>query len=152
MASGMSNHLDQIRQMAADGKTHAEIKAWLESEHGIEVGVKAVTMALRRMGTERQKPRYDDVIPWTVKVQHLRDPLIRMLRAVARLEHGAELGTDVNENSVRNWMKLRREDNMVVDYDEETGARLVPRRAGIDDGWIREPDERLRERSSRARA
>lgn len=110
------------------GLTHAEIAERLTQETGEQITRVAVSVALHRAGDTDEKPRYDDLIPWRVKMPHMRQYPVLMLRAFARRRAGHELPEDLNRK-LNLWLGRLEDEQIVVAYSEEDGFTYVPRKA-----------------------
>ena len=81
------------------------------------------------------------MIPWKLKPMHRHRHAARMLRTQERLEAGLAVGPSLSRQ-VEQWRAGLREDDLVIDYDPDTdeGFTRVPRRDGVDWGWVHEPN------------
>jgi hypothetical protein len=88
----------------------------------------------RRRGLDRRIVRDDELIPWFVKEEHRWAYPLAMLRAEARRRAGKDL-TETDQNRLKNWMEMIKEEDAVVHYDPDTeeGFFYVPRQEGDDD-------------------
>ena len=79
-------------------------------------------------------------VPWKLKAEHRHRHAARMLRTQDRLEAGMVVGPTL-VGQVTAWRESLEADNSVVDYDPDTeeGFWRVPRRPGVDKGWVRDP-------------
>ncbi|MBB5833401.1 hypothetical protein [Kribbella italica] len=104
----------------------------------------------RRNGIEARLVRDDDLIPWEIKDEHRWRNAVTLLRAVARQRAGMEL-SERDAERLPGWLETRRETGTVVHYDPDTerGFFYVPRRPGIDNDLIREPESKTTPRRSR---
>lgn len=119
-----------MRRYLAKGMTQQQIAdAWLD-ETGEKVARSAIAMAIERYGLRSANPRptYEELLPWTVAVEHRNHMDARMLRLEGRLRAGKSL----NEQELRyleRWKEELAEANAVVYYDRDTseGFFWVPR-------------------------
>lgn len=119
-----------MRRYLARGMTQQQIAdAWLE-ETGERVARSAIAMAIERYDLRSANPRptYDELLPWTVAVEHRNHMDARMLR----LEGRRRAGKPLNEQEARyleRWKEELAEANAVVYYDRDTseGFFWVPR-------------------------
>lgn len=128
-----------MRRYLAKGMTQQQIAdAWLD-ETGERVARSAIAMAIERYGLRSANPRptYEELLPWTVAVEHRNHMDARMLRLEGRLRAGKSL----NEQELRyleRWKEELAEANAVVYYDRDTdtGFWWVPRRPEHGDDLI----------------
>lgn len=128
--------LDRVRALLRQGLTHREIAQVISEETGERVTREAVSVALHRAGDTASQPRYEALIPWRVRVPHMRQYPVIMLRALGRREAGGVLPDDLNRK-LNLWLARLVSEGLVVDYDPESGFSYVPRQEG--EVWIRQP-------------
>lgn len=98
----------------------------------------AVSVALVRADKADQRSRYAVEVPWSpIRPEHQKDHLLTMLRTWARVNAGDATLPDAARDRYERFAARLERDHLVVDYDEESGFSLVPRRPGIDAGLIR---------------
>ena len=119
--------------------THQQIADWVYRETGHKVARSTVSAALSRMG-ETDRVRYDDVIPWRVKLDHTSHYALMMLRYYARRKHELQL-TDDQSDRLDSWLDKLEEINAVVMYSPTStdGFYYVPRLPKDKRGIIRQP-------------
>ena len=80
------------------------------------------------------------MIPWKLKPMHRHRHAVRMLRTQARLDAGEPVGPSLL-SQMELWRAGLQVNDTVIAYDpdSEEGFTKVPRRAGVDLWWIREP-------------
>lgn len=102
--------------------THAEIAERVFDETGHEVSRSTISAALSRAGLTKQQNRYVEEIPWRVKMEHIREYPIRMLRLLGRRRAGAAMTDDENQR-LDSWLAMLDSENAVVAYapDSEQG-------------------------------
>jgi hypothetical protein len=130
--------------MVDRGMTHQQIADKVSSDEGVAVSREAVSAALSRAGMTN-RVRYEDEIPWRVKVEHQGSYDLWMLRLAARVDRG--LGVSKTEaRRLQVWKDRLNRNGAVIHYEPESeeGFWPVHREAGIDLGLIREPDRRKR--------
>ena len=137
----------EAEQMLRAGATQQEV-----ADHfGVSQG--AVSNAIRRGALKADTNRPERrAVPWSpVLPQHRDQYLVRMLRAAHRRDQG--LGSAaVIEAQLDKFLEAVERDGFVVDYrpdlDEKRGFVRVPRRQGVDEWLVREPqlDDRGRPR------
>jgi hypothetical protein len=127
--------------MIDSGMTQQEIADETYRRTGQRVTRAAVSAAMARAGMPPRRGRYNELIPWTVKVEHGNHYACRMLRAESRLRAGLPL-PDAELRRLRNWRQLLSDNGAVVHYDPDTrqGFFYVDARKGIDMDLIRRPD------------
>jgi hypothetical protein len=128
----------KLKQLART-MTHQQIADWVYRETGHKVARSTVSAALSRMG-ETDRVRYDDVIPWRVRLPHTNHYALMMLRYYARRKHGLELTQDQSER-LDSWLSKLKDMGGVVAYypDSEDGFYYVPRLPEDKRGIIRQP-------------
>ena len=103
----------------------------------------AIAAAIRRGVVKYKKGRpADRAMPWSpIREEHRQKYLARMLRAAHRRESGMENAPPI-ERMLDSFLRDVEERDYVVTYepDTEEGFFRVPRRHGIDEGLVREPD------------
>lgn len=110
---------DELISMVRRGMTQQEIVNETFDRTGVKVTRAAVSAALSRAGVQPQRPRYESLIPWKVKVAHGNNYALRMLRAEARRREGQEL-SEAEERRLASWKKLLKLNHAVVHYDPDT--------------------------------
>lgn len=101
----------------------------------------------RRHGLERRIVRNDNLLPWEVREVHRWSFAARMLRVVARLRAGRDVN-ELDRDRLKTFNERLEADDLVVHYDADTdeGWFYVPRRPGIDNDMIREPEHKTTKR------
>ncbi|HET6917191.1 MAG TPA: Clr5 domain-containing protein, partial [Acidimicrobiales bacterium] len=96
----------KLRLYLQKGMTQKEIVDQWEEESGFRVSRSAIGMAIARYGLEsaNPRPRFDDLIPWTVRTVHKNRYDLRMLRLEHRRRHGKKL-TDDQRKRLTSWRK-----------------------------------------------
>lgn len=122
------------------GRTDDQVVEYLKEHHSISVTRNAIVMWRKRRGEERVLPRYDDLLPWSVKVEHAYMYIPKLLRFEARKRRGLPLDPR-DERRLQVFKDKLAAENAVVHYDADTeqGWWTVPRREGIDTDIIRDP-------------
>ena len=136
---------EQLKQYLAQGLTQKQIAEKWEEDSGQRVTRNAITMAMAREGLTPNNPvpRYTDLLPWKVKMEHLRHYHARMLRAesrIRRLKTEKAKKADPDYRRLQSWKQDLADSNAVVMYDPETpdGFYWTYRQDG-DDDIIRRP-------------
>lgn len=111
---------DELARMLEDGMTHQQIADEISRQTGHKIGRATVSAAISRGGLNQRQTRHNEVIPWTVKVEYLRDYPVRMLRLLARRRNGDPL-SDHDEARLDSWLERMNADDAVVMYDPDTG-------------------------------
>jgi hypothetical protein len=124
---------DDLRRLL-DTHTQTEVAAMFG------VSRAAVSSMVQRYDIAPPKERYDDVIPWRVKVVHQRAFPLRMLRLYARRLRGKHLDSR-EERYLDAFLDKLKEMNAVVGYDAALpeGFFYTDPRPGVDTGLIRVP-------------
>lgn len=104
----------------------------------------AVSANVKRGNIKVEYPNQTEgrAVPWhPIRVEHRDRYLIRMLRANHRREQGLK-SAPVLEAMLDKFLEAAEEQDFVVTYDPDTeeGFFRVPRRIGIDEGLVRNPD------------
>jgi hypothetical protein len=111
----------QLRMYLAKGMTQGQVvEAW-EKDSGIRVSRSTIGMAMKRFDLEspRPRPRYEDMIPWTVRKEHTMVWDARMLRLESKRRRGEAL-TDKEKRVLTQWRTRLEEANAVVAYEPDT--------------------------------
>lgn len=137
--------VSELVKLRDKGMTYQQIIDHLRETTGEEVTISAISQAFARAGIASQAPRYPEVIPWRVATRHQGHYHLRMLRLHARDKAGSLPDNDPRRDRLVYWRKQLDELNAVVHYvpEEEPGFFLVPKREGVDENYIRVPDELL---------
>lgn len=158
MAPSMLPGIEELKRMRDSGMSTKDIAEAVNAENQKllgdsyrEIGRSAVSRAFERAGEPwstgetTKRVRYSDEIPWQVAKKDNRHYYLDNLRRWAQVNRGKELSIGDKVEYDRFVRALERDD-VVIDYDPEEGWRKVPRRHGIDTGWIRLTDEQLAQR------
>jgi len=131
-----------------EGKTYQWIVDEYLRKYHIETTISMWAALRRRNGIDLRIVRDEALIPWAVAPKHRHAHAVAMLRAEARRRAGKQL-TPVTEDMLDTWLRGLAADDAVVHYDPTTDAGwwYVPRREGIDNDLIREPERRTGRRS-----
>ena len=129
----------EIEQMLRSGKTQQQVVA-IYRERGLDITQSAISQAISSGRIKVDTNRNSGAVPWKLKAEHRWLNSARMLRTLARLERGLPVGPSL-EAQVKVWKEGLEEEGSVITYDPDTkeGFWRVPRRPGIDLGWVREP-------------
>jgi hypothetical protein len=130
-----------LEKWVEEGLTQQQMVERIYEQDGIEVARSSVAVALTRAGLTDRK-RYDDVIPWRVKLEHSQNHLLNLLRTEARIRRGLPVAPTAEKN-LESFKRRAKRDDCVIAYVPESpdGWYLVPRRpAPLDRGLIRDPD------------
>lgn len=118
----------QMRRYLEQGLTQQKIvEAW-ERDSGIRVSRSAIAMAIQRydLKSAHERRRYEELIPWEVSSEHVRQPQARLLRFEGRRRAGLPL-THAEETWLTNWKQELEDANAVVFYSPETGFQYTER-------------------------
>lgn len=131
----------ELRRYTEKGLTQAQIAEAWESDTGVRISRSTVAMALQRHGltTQRPRPRYEDMLPWTVHEDHRMHWDARMLRLEGRRRRGMKM-SDAEKRKLDHWKQELAHKNAVVTYDGATleGFFWTPKKDD-DDDIIRRP-------------
>lgn len=120
----------QMRRYLSRGMTQQQIvEAWME-DGGEEVSRSAIAMAIERYGLKSAHPRptHEDMLPWTVALEHRGHIDARMLRLEGRRRKGMPL-TESQQRWLDQWKAELERKNAVVHYERTTaeGFFWIPR-------------------------
>lgn len=126
----------QMRRYLSAGLTQKQIRDAWENDSGIKVSRSAIAMAIERYGLQSAHPRrrYEETLPWKVRVEHKNNNNARMLRLEGRRREGLALG-DQEKRLLTQWRHKLEEAGAVIVYDPDTeqGFWWVARRDDDDD-------------------
>jgi hypothetical protein len=150
----------KLREYLERGLTQAQIvDAWRE-DAAEDVSRSAIGMAIKRYGLKsaRPRPRYEDMLPWRVREEHLMHYDARMLRLEARRRRGQELKPD-ELSRLQYWRDELAQprpnegapNGCVIYYDENSaeGFLWIPREPEHGDDLIDRTNVRTTVRPSR---
>ena len=131
----------KVEQLLRQGLGPSAIARILETEDFIKVTPESISMFRNRRGLQRSKARYTDLLPWTIQPAHRNLYVAKCLRLEGQRRAGGEMSAAKTAELQRRLDKLADED-VVVHYDPDTEAGwfYVPRRHGIDEDLIRNPE------------
>jgi len=109
------------------GNSHQDIVQYVFDTTGERVSRTTVSAAISRAGLSKPQSRYQETIPWRVKVEHIRDYPARMLRLLGRRMEGQVLNP-TEANRLDSWLQQLLEDDAVVVYDPQSGFGYASRR------------------------
>ena len=115
------------------GMTHQQMADEVERVTGEHVSRSTVSAALSRAGLSKQTARYDQEIPWRVRVEHMTEYPARMLRLLGRRRAGLEL-TQHEADRLDSWLDALSERNLVVGYCPEQIGFLYVTADEVGDG------------------
>lgn len=132
---------NEVMRWFRQGRTYAWMVEEYRRKYNIETTISMWGNFRRRHGLERRVAWDDQLIPWVVKLEHRYDYPILMLRKEARRRAGLPL-PEGQDKEVDAWLRGMEENGTVLHYDGDTEAGwfYVPRREGVDEDIIREPD------------
>jgi len=135
------------------GRTYKWMCETYREKYNIETTPSMWSNFRRRRGIDRRVVWDDQLIPWSIKLEHRYSYAIQMLRKEARRRAGTEISPET-EHEVDTWIAGMTRDGTVVHYEPETdqGWFYVPRRPGVDKDLIREPERRVGAQRRRATA
>lgn len=134
----------EVESMLRRGMTQLQVVEAYRAK-GISIAQSAISQAISSGRIKVDTNRHGGSMPWKLLPEHRHLHAARMLRTQARLDAGLEVGESLREQ-VRTWREGLELEDSVITYDPETkeGFWRVPRRPGIDTGWVRVPDDQLR--------
>ena len=90
------------------------------------VSASAVCHRLKKLGETKTRPRYDDLIPWRVAMEHGSAPVLAGLRALGAHRRGKTL-SEADQRLLERFLRQMVEENVVVEYSRIEGFTLVKR-------------------------
>lgn len=117
------------------------VEEW-EKESGIRVSRSAIAMAMRLhdVTPAHPRPRYDDMLPWHVKVEHALHSDAQLLRLEGRRRSGAKIPPRKLQ-WLTGWKTRLMDADAVIHYDPNTESGFFwVKRESSDDDIIRRPD------------
>ena len=134
---GPPNHW--LKARLTEELTYREIaERWNREQGGQVTTPNAIKTLVSRQGFANRANRYTDVIPWTVRVEHLGHYHVKILRLLARSERGLSI-SGPEQRMLDLWRKRLGTDKVVAyDRDTEQGFFVVARQPVDGDGWVRE--------------
>ena len=125
----------EAEQMLRAGKSQTEVAA----RFGVHPS--AISVAIAR-GNIKFDTGFKRRLPWRVKKEHSNLAIPRALRLAVRVQEGDEMSPEM-EKLARGFLHRLEELDAVIHYDPDVAPFFfrVPRRAGIDKGLFREPDQ-----------
>lgn len=102
----------------------------------------AVSLAIRR-GNIKFDTGYERRLPWRMKTEHVHLAIPRGLRLAMRVQAGETEGMpEYLRREGEGFIRTLDELDAVIHYDPDVAPHFfrVPRRHGIDEGLVREPD------------
>jgi len=133
----------EILRWFADGWTYEQMCDEYRRKYNIETVPSLFGNFRVRRGLPPRIVRDDELIPWAVREEHRWAYPLQMLRLEARHRATGEPVRSVDRVRHENFMALLKADNVVVDYDPETGFHLVPREPQDGDLPVRRPKASL---------
>lgn len=133
------DHDEAVRLLKA-GLTYPGMIDYYKGKYGIDTTRMLWTRFYHRyVDPNGRTQEYFDLLPWTAPGEAKGARLRQGLRALGRVASGVVVSESVQmlARQLRNRLMA---DDLVVDYDNESVSFItVPRRPGIDQGWIRDP-------------
>ena len=130
-----------VAELVEAGWTGPQIVGYLEKTRGIKVTRQAITVWKKRNGYEI-RPTLHGWQKWDVRPEHMNTEPYRILKLWERKRQGMPLSERDRDRLDSGLRFLAGYDGVFLyDPDREGGPWfVVPRRAGVDNGVIREPD------------
>jgi hypothetical protein len=108
-----------LRKLVEQGMTHQDIADHVFRTTGTRVTRGAVSAAISRANLSKPGNRYEDCLPWTVKVEHAKHYAARMLRLLGRRMSDGSL-SDEEIRRLDSWLTKLRDEHAVVAYAPDT--------------------------------
>lgn len=130
---------NEVEQLLRSGWTQNQV-VQMYRDKGVDVSQSAISQAISGGRIKVDTGRASGGIPWTLAPEHRWRHAARMLRTQTRLDAGLPIGASLVGQVVA-WRAGLEADNSVIHYDPATeeGFWRVPRRAGVDTWWVRDP-------------
>ena len=130
----------EVEQLLRSGWSQMRVVRMYRAK-GIDVTQSAISQAISTGRVKVDMGRSTGGIPWTLKPEHRHRHAARMLRSQARLDNGHPIGATL-VTQVEQWRRGLEAEDSVIHYDPDTdeGFWRVPRRAGVDTWWVRDPN------------
>jgi hypothetical protein len=122
-----------LQRWVEKGMTHREIAEEVARVTGQAVSRSSVSAALSRAGLSRPMARYDDELPWRVKVSHMTQYPARMLRLLGRRRAGFDL-SGADSERLDSWLATLKDEGLVVAYCPERKGFLYVEADEVGDG------------------
>lgn len=141
----LSPDKEQLLRYITNGLNQQEIADQWAKDSGHRVTRNAISMAMKQFQLKPAHPRarYDNLLPWRVKVEHTKAYDARMLRAAARIrakKKVADRKADPDYKRYTSWLAQLKERNVVVSYHPKTGFVWLDRESYDDpNDLIRRP-------------
>ncbi|WP_165218156.1 hypothetical protein [Schaalia sp. ZJ1691] len=139
--SKVQDEAEALRLLRDEGYTYPQMVEFYREKYGIETTVSLWSRFLkaRNEGRSERVEFQASAVPWIVKRAPKRENLANGLRALALIDANSDVTTQ-QKRQAASVMRKSMSENVVVDYDAENNEFIwVPRRDGIDTGWIRDP-------------
>jgi hypothetical protein len=138
---------EEARQLLENGETYDNMVKLYRRKYGVETTPSMWSRVHKRLtGSARQVERASvELVPWIVRANPRGRKYLEALRTIDDLTdaEGVPEVLSLPQERALSLYRIRRElreSGEVIDYDRERNTfRTVPRREGIDKGWIREP-------------
>lgn len=135
---------EALELLTHQGYTYAQMVDFYREKYGVETSESIWSRFLKKHLTQGKTSQgrlhqFYLAIPWITPEAVLNNHHRSGLQAMCRMAQGETLTPRLRADAERLQRRLVRE-NAVVDYDAEARSFvIVPRRPGIDTGWIRDP-------------
>lgn len=132
--------VSELEAWVNQGMTHDQIVEKIKREKHVDVTRSAVSVALSRAGRTTRTIE-DKAVPWVIRPEHSNKIDLHLLRVHKRITEGEQV-RDSDRRRYESWKAKLDAEDAVVHYEPRSAAGFwwVPRRPGIDNGLIREPD------------
>ncbi|WP_165218658.1 hypothetical protein [Schaalia sp. ZJ1691] len=140
--SKIRDEAEALRLLRNEGYTYQQMVDFYLEKYGIETSTALWSRFLKKANdgkNARGTANYAEAIPWRTVNHPKKEHLAEALRVFARMDSGEEVPYDQVRRAMSTKQRLVSK-NLVIDYDDKTESfTTVPRRAGVDTGWIRDP-------------
>jgi len=112
-----------LQRWVDEGLTHQQMADRVFEEQGERITRNAISAAMMRYGLSKEGARYEEEIPWRVKMLHAKAFQLRMLRLLGRRRLGRKLNK-AEAKQLDEWLKKLKDDNAIVAYDPDSDLGL----------------------------
>lgn len=118
-----------LERWKREGLTHPQMVERVYAETGEHVTVSAISVAMHRYGLTGPAKKFEDELPWRVRIEHTDQTPARILRLLGRRRAGEKI-TDAQATWLDGWLARLAASDAVIAYDSTSGFHLVEREPG----------------------
>jgi hypothetical protein len=105
----------ELEKMVNKGMSHQEIRDEIERVWHVNVSRSTVSVAIMRAGLSDEGHRYNDTVPWRVRMAHATEYPVRMLRTLGRQRAGLPLD-HTEAKRLASWLDMLERERVIVAY------------------------------------